>query len=223
MTIEFNNRFNTRFTKSAIWHKLNRIFDNQIVRKTNRILPRVVWTREMINYIITNLNNCSYNSLAKEMSAKFNCYITASSLEHKASRVGLKKDLSMIKNYARPNMGRFKKGKASSRRKPIGFERKDSEGNIWIKYAHPDKFMRKARWIYIQHYGKIPKGYNVIQLNGNKLDFRIENLKALSNADLALFNKANIDPKGNDNIAVIKMDVVSIYKNRKEKKNASKK
>ncbi len=222
LTEDFNKTFGTTFTKSAIWHKVNRILDNQVVRKVDRVMPRVVWTSEMVEYIRCNLDRCSYNTLAKEMSEKFKCYITASSIEHKASRMGFKKDISKVKLYSAPNLGRFKKGKISPNRAPIGYERIDPEGNIWVKYQHPDKFMRKARWIYTQHYGEVPEGINIVQVNGDKLDFRIENLKPLTNAELAYFNTTKIQPNGNDDVALIKLDIANINKKIKEKKDANK-
>ncbi|MGM9969804.1 MAG: HNH endonuclease signature motif containing protein [Anaeroplasma sp.] len=223
LTKNFNRRFGTNFTRSAIWHKTNRTLNNQIVRKSDRVMPRVAWTQEMIEYLKENLDKCSYNTLAKEMSTKFKCYITSSSIEHKASRMGLKKDLSKVANYAVPNLGRFKKGKISPKRAPLGYERIDSEGSVWIKYAHPDKFMRKARWVYIQCYGEIDDNVNIVQVNGNKMDFRIENLRAFTNSELAYFNTTKINPNGNDEAALIKLDVADINKKIKEKKRNAKK
>ena len=79
--------------------------------------------------------------------------------------------------------------------------------------------MRKARWVYMQHYGEIPEGVNIVQVNGDKLDFRIENLRALTNAELAYFNNTKIQPKGNDEAAIIKLDIANLYKKIKEKKD----
>ena len=219
LTKDFNNTFGTTFTRSAVWHKTNRILNNQITRKTDRVLPRVVWTNEMIEYLKEHLNECSYNTLSVKMSEKFNCYITTSSLEHKVARLGLKKDLSAVKGYANENRGCFKKGQISPNRKPLGYERFDADGNVWIKYAHPDKFMRKSRWVYIQHYGEIADGMNVVQINGDKMDFRIENLRVLTNADLAYFNSTKIQPKGNDEAAIIKLDIANLNKIIRSKKD----
>ncbi len=223
LTLQFNTRFNTKFTKSAIWHKTNRALDNQIVRTVERVKPRVVWTAAMIEYLKVHLDECSYNTLAKKMSEKFKCYITASSLEHKVARLGLKKDLSAVYKYRGYNAGCFKKGRPSPLRSPIGFERIDRQGNIWIKYADPDKYMRKARFIYIQHYGVIPENYNVVCINGNPNDLRIENLIALSNSELAYFNTLKIDPQGNNDVATIKLDLARLRKKIGEKENGSKK
>ncbi|MDE7431507.1 MAG: HNH endonuclease [Lachnospiraceae bacterium] len=223
LTSQFNNRFNTSFTRSAIWHKTNRALDNQIIRTVERVKPRVVWTAAMIEYLKLHLNESSYNTLAKQMSDEFKCYITASSLEHKVSRLGLEKDLSVVYKYRGHNAGCFKKGRPSVKRAPIGYERTDWQGNIWIKYADPDKFMRKARFIYIQHYGDIPKSHNVVCINGDPNDLRIENLIALSNSELAYFNNLKIDPQGNNDIATIKLDLARLMKKIGEKENGSKK
>lgn len=79
--------------------------------------------------------------------------------------------------------------------------------------------MRKSRWVYIQHYGEIADGMNVVQINGDKMDFRIENLRVLTNADLAYFNSTKIQPKGNDEAAIIKLDIANLNKIIRSKKD----
>lgn len=54
--------------------------------------------------------------------------------------------------------------------------------------------------IYREHYGEIKEGMNIVFLNGNKQDYRIENLVALTNQELALFNTLKIQAKGIDEI-----------------------
>lgn len=78
----------------------------------------------------------------------------------------------------------FKKGQVTHNMKPVGSERKRGDGDIYIKIAEPGKWMPKHRYIWEQHNGKIPKGYTVRFRNGDRTDFRIENLYLEARADL---------------------------------------
>lgn len=79
--------------------------------------------------------------------------------------------------------GKFEKGHVSFNRKPIGSEHYKGNKNrckmVYIKVAQPNVWVRKNRYVYEQHYGKIPDDYRVIHLNGDKDDFSIDNLRAI--------------------------------------------
>jgi hypothetical protein len=66
--------------------------------------------------------------------------------------------------------------KADWKHKPVGYEYIGKDGYVIIKIAEPNKWQLKHRYIYEQHYGKIPKGYVCIFLDGNKRNFDINNL-----------------------------------------------
>lgn len=72
----------------------------------------------------------------------------------------------------------FKKGNKPHNWLPVGSEWTDSnEGYKWIKVAEPNDWQLKHRYIYEQHYGKIPKGYCVIFLDQDKTNFNLDNLE----------------------------------------------
>lgn len=85
--------------------------------------------------------------------------------------------------YAKCAPTMFKKGNVSKNKKKVWSERVNVDGYVEIKIADPDKWMLKHRWIWEQHNGKIPKGYNIQFKNGNTQDVRIENLYMISQAD----------------------------------------
>lgn len=65
--------------------------------------------------------------------------------------------------------------------KPIGTESKpDKNGLIRVKVSSK-RWIYKQRYIYEQHYGKIPKGYCVMFLDGNNTNFDISNLICVKN------------------------------------------
>ena len=89
---------------------------------------------------------------------------------------------------------KFKKGcKAGTHKrkgpsKPVGTEKICVDGYIKIKISE-DKWMHKHHYVWQQHYGEIPKGYNIIFLDKNKKNFDINNLAAVSRKELLFINK----------------------------------
>lgn len=222
LTNMFNEKFNTDFTKSALWHKLDRCLNSKYDR-TREYTPRVKWTKELENFLKVNYNDHTYKEVSEMLNEKFNIKTTPSSIEHKVSRLGLRKSKeAMQKSFKKKRLSRFhfKKGQAPATKKPIGYETVRNDGFIWIKVAEPNVFEQKHRYIYRYHYGKIPEGANIVFLNGNRHDFRIENLVAMSNAELAHFVGTRIETNNNDDIAKIKLAIAKVKETvfRKERR-----
>ena len=85
--------------------------------------------------------------------------------------------------YAKCAPTMFKKGNTPHNHKPVGTEGLREDGYIWVKIAEPDKWVQKQRAVWMQHYGEIPKGYNVQFRNKDRKDFRIENLYIITRAE----------------------------------------
>ena len=71
----------------------------------------------------------------------------------------------------------FKKGYKPHNWLPVGSEWINEKGYVYIKIKEPNDWQLKHRYIYEQHYGKIPKGYCVIFLDTNKKNFKLNNLQ----------------------------------------------
>ncbi|MCI6191209.1 MAG: HNH endonuclease [Clostridium sp.] len=87
---------------------------------------------------------------------------------------------------------RFKKGNRPSNYRPVGSERITKDGYIEVKVADPNKWETKNKIVYKQHFGDIPKGYNVIYADGNKLNNDINNLILVSNSELLIANRNHL-------------------------------
>lgn len=82
----------------------------------------------------------------------------------------------------------FKKGNRPHNYRPVGSERITVDGFIEIKVADPNKWDLKSRVICQEKYGKIPKGYKIIYLDGNRLNLDINNLRAVSYEEELIMN-----------------------------------
>lgn len=215
LTEMFNEKFNVDFTSSSVWHKLNRTIQGGIVRDKNNYVPRVKWTNEMIEYLKENYSNYTNLELSKRISSLFNVRASAGSIEHKGNRLGLRKSEDYLKNSAsqrKTSPFQFKKGRVPEHKKPIGYERLDKKrGLVFVKVDDKSKFEAKQRVVWREHYGEIPEGHNIIFIDGDKTNFNIDNLACLSNAELGIINRLQIENKThNKDIGEIKLTLTRL-------------
>lgn len=78
---------------------------------------------------------------------------------------------------------RFKKGSIPPNAVPVGYERVDRDGYIYIKVEGKRKLVLKHRYIWEQHFGSIPKGNNIQFKDGDKHNCDIENLYMISRSE----------------------------------------
>lgn len=82
--------------------------------------------------------------------------------------------------------GHFPKGGLPPTTRPMWSERIDRDGYTYIKTDETKKWELKHRWIYEQAHGELPRGTAVIFLDGDKSNFDLSNLKAVTRAELAI-------------------------------------
>ena len=121
------------------------------------------FTEEEKEFIKSIFDDCSsYNDLTKKFNEKFGLNLKSYSLSDLCcKRMKLKRN---------ENNGKFKKGYNNQNKMPIGTEI-NKNGYIWIKVndihfegkidnkKYKINWMPKHKYIYEQHYGKIPEGY----------------------------------------------------------------
>ena len=121
----------------------------------------------------------------------------------------------------------FKKGNVPSNHKPIGYERVDIEGYVYVKVQdlHQNRnFRQKHYLVWEQHYGPVPKGYQLRFLDGNRQNCDISNLALVSNAEKVYLNRMTktTDPElHKSQILIAKLiDTTNKRKNKKQKRSA---
>lgn len=130
------------------------------------------YTDEMVSFIEDNRFKLDTRQMCKSLAINFDKKITEKTLR---------------KYYYRHNLD-FKKQTTQRQnctiKHPIGTESKpDKNGLVRIK-INDKQWVYKQRYIYEQHYGKIPKGYKVVFLNGDKTDYDISNLAIARGKDI---------------------------------------
>lgn len=87
-----------------------------------------------------------------------------------------------------PNKNSFKKGNRPHNTASIGDE-VVIDGYIKVKVAEPNKWKWKHRMVWEEAHGPIPKGTNIQFLDGNPLNYVLDNLEAISREEQAPLNK----------------------------------
>jgi len=78
---------------------------------------------------------------------------------------------------------RFQKGSIPPNAVPVGYERVDRDGYVYIKVEGKRKLVLKHRHIWEQHKGTIPKGSNIQFKDGNRQNCDIDNLYIISRSN----------------------------------------
>lgn len=110
-----------------------------------------------------------------------------------------KKGADYLSDEALQNMKatQFAKGTVPPNHRPVGFERECSkDGYVYAKVGEGMRqFRLKHRVVYEQHFGAIPKGYNVQFKDGDKRNFSPDNLELVSKSGNMRRNTVHNYPK----------------------------
>ena len=157
------------------------------------------YSEEQKKFIIDNYYGKYSKELADMFNKQFNTNITAKEIKSYRENHKLNSGLTgrFEKGHVTHNKGkkqteymskeaiektkatRFKKGNIPQNRREIWEERISKDGYIYIKVRDGclnGNWELKHRYIYKQHYGDIPNGYNVMFADKNKRNFDIDNL-----------------------------------------------
>lgn len=162
--------------------------------------PQHKWTNEEKEYLASIVKGSTYKEITKQMNDKFEYDFSEEQIKGMMYRNKLttgtggyfKKGSTPwnkgLKGYMGANKTSFKKGTIPPNQVPIGTESITKGGYIKVKVGEPNKWKLKQRYIYEQHYGEIPKDYNVIFADRNIQNFDINNLILVSKAEMLILN-----------------------------------
>ena len=162
------------------------------------------WTNEEKEYLAKIVKGKTYKEITQAMNEKFEYQFVESQIKGALNRYKLKTGLNGyfkkgfvpwnkgLKGYMGANKTSFKKGIIPPNYRPVGSERITKDGYLEVKVEDPNKWKLKHRIVYEEHHGEIPKGGNIIFLDGNKKNINIENLKLVSDATLLIANNKKL-------------------------------
>lgn len=159
------------------------------------------YTEQEIAWLKKNRKQFAISELAQKFNKKFDCCITKSCLSQAMVRRGIRGDHDgrFLPGHNTWNKGKsvnylsgtqFKKGSVPARTRPIGSERVEKDGNVFVKVGMPRKWRPKKLIIWEQAFGKIPKGYFIMFLDGNKKNFELSNLACVNRKEFVALNCA---------------------------------
>lgn len=170
---------------------------------------RHFYSDEEYQFLRDNVKGISLKELTEKFNKKFGTNVTKLAIQNQKNklhiqsgysaswynkgRVPYNKGLKMTKEQyekAKPTM--FKKGNIPVFTHNVGDEIIDKNGYIQIKITQPNVWKPKARYIYEQHYGELDNSKQVIFADGNNRNFEIDNLIAVTKAEMLIMNQRGL-------------------------------
>lgn len=148
--------------------------------KTTNKTPDKITTIEQEEYLKSIVKDRFCYEIIDMFYEKYGIKLTKKQLSHIKRRLGIRSNTAN------------KVGKNFHWNMPIGYEYKTKRGETYVKVGNPSKYQTKQRYVYEQHYGKIPNGYQVIFLDQNQENFDINNLKIISRSQIGALNGAKL-------------------------------
>lgn len=193
---------------------------------------------EVQEFILNNYKGCGPTGMMQKIKEKFDLSYTKSELKSFYHTHHLNSGLTgyFPKGNVPANKGKkgvhfspateFKKGSVPPNVRPLGSERITVDGYVEIKVREhrepgkPNTFELKQKIVWEAANGKIPPGYCLVFLDGDKTNCSLDNLACVSRADLARLNQNGLlsrDPdvsKAGIKVAQIKTKIGEIQRGR---------
>lgn len=144
------------------------------------MVSRHKWTQSEIEWLRQNIHKHSWNAIQTAFNQHFKTNLSQSSIEHICLRHGI--------DHGRKNEQGFVKSSynAFSQTYPLGSERADSRGRVFIKIKNNicdhTNWVQKDRYVWENAHGKLGTNELIIHLNSDKNDCSLENLCKVSRA-----------------------------------------
>lgn len=219
----------------------NRIRDKASKLKLKKIIRKKNWTDEQVedlkkyypnsnNEFLINYFGCSISKIYNKVN-QLKIYKSPEYIENKKNewinnllkhgkahrfKKGQESWNKGIKGFMKANVTSFKKGQKPINHVNIGSERTDKDGYSFIKIAEPSVWKLKHRIIWEERFGEIPKTHAVIFVDGNKLNFDLNNLALVHRRDLLFFNRHGRYPSEILETQKLIYKLKNIIKNAKE-------
>jgi hypothetical protein len=224
----FNGRFGLAATETAVGTLLAR---NGLGNNHGRGVPRENRRKYLprhIQFLKGIVKGRGYAEITRMFNRRFGSAVGAGAVKAVLGRYGLKtgRDVRFKpgnvpfnkgkKGYCAPGSekGWFKPGGAPFNTMPLGSERVNG-GYVEVKYAEKSG-PRKNRWkgkhvlVWEKMNGPAPKGHVVVFADGDRRNFKPENLALVSRRELAVLNRMNMLASKNEDVTKIAVGVARL-------------
>lgn len=140
----------------------------------------LVYTKEQIDFMRENYPGKTNKELAELVNQNFGTSYTTNQIKD------CKRNRKMTSDNYAPKLF---KGDKPKNVKEIGSERLQKDGYMYVKVSEGDRWITKHKYLFEKNVRKLNKGEIVIFLNGDKTDFSLDNLAAVTRGELAQLNK----------------------------------
>ena len=194
------------------------------------------YTEEHIEFIRQNVEGRFYSELRDMFNKRFKMSLSVPTIRELVYRHGLKNNMQSETRFKKGHTpwhkgmkglkfsdGRtcFKKGRKPYNIAPVGTEVLEVDGYTKKKIAEPDVWVHKHRIIWEEANGKIPDGYVIIFLDGNKQNMKLDNLMLVSRRQTAVMAKKGLyskDPDVTRTGAIVADVVLKTAERKRERK-----
>lgn len=163
------------------------------------------WTEEERQFLRDNVDGTPIHELTKLFNEYFKTNLKYSQVRGTVKRMKLKCGIStqFKKGHITWNKGvpiynkkteqtQFKKGHKPKNYMDIGTERLNGDGYVMIKVSdegtYSDRWKLKHKVLWEKENGEVPRGYNLIFLDGNKLNNNLDNIALVKRGELTRLN-----------------------------------
>lgn len=153
--------------------------------------PHHYYTDEEREFLRENISNNSFKVLTEKFNLRFGTDVAVSSISDLCTK--------RLKIYRGKNTGHFSVGQARTsidvgktvlRNGYLHIKTDSVRHSGKVSYSDmKENWMPYQKYVYEQRYGKIPDGYRVVFLDGDKNNFDLENLYCISTRVNCVMNK----------------------------------
>lgn len=168
------------------------------------------YTAEQITWLRANRSQFPAQQLTEEFNLLFGTSFNTQLIK------------SICNNHGIPGAGQFRKGGTPAHNwQPIGTERKDDKGYIWVKTAQPNTWKKKSHLVWAQHNPPKPPKHHIIYLDNDRNNVSIANLYLITYAESGILNRhedwRNLRPEFKKTlINIIRLETATRKKNKSE-------
>ncbi len=209
ITDAFNEHYGDNKTRSAVKSIMQKHGLRLGLKKKGERYTKL-WPKEYCEWITANCQGKTWAQVLEEFNEHFGVNYPLEQLIHKAKNAkwrngydGRFKKGDVPWQKGRPldeehrallRRWEFQKGHRPLNQLPLGSERVDQMGYTWVKVAEHvgvkkyENWQPKHKLIWEQAHGPLEEGQIVIFLDGDKTNFDINNLEAITKAENAIMN-----------------------------------